>query len=78
MAVARITGPGQFYRLREAEGWLAELLARVLDEGIAERRRGLEWRMVDATVINGPGRRERSGGRMLQSTPRRVACGRSS
>jgi hypothetical protein len=47
MAVARITGPGLFYRLREAEGWLAELLARVLDEGIAEPRRGL--------AINGPG-----------------------
>jgi hypothetical protein len=55
MAVARISGPGLFYRLREAEGWLAELLARVLDEGIGERRRGLELRIVDATVINGPG-----------------------
>jgi DDE family transposase len=55
MAVARITGPGLFYRLREAEGWLAELLAQVLDEGIGERRRGLALRIVDATVINGPG-----------------------
>ena len=55
MAVAQITGPGLFYRLREAEGWLAELLARVLDEGIAEPRRGLALRIVDATVINGPG-----------------------
>ncbi len=27
MAVAQITGPGLFYRLREAEGWLAKLLA---------------------------------------------------
>lgn len=55
MAVAQITGPGLFYRLREAEGWLAELLARVLDDGFAEHRRGLELRIVDATVINGPG-----------------------
>jgi hypothetical protein len=55
MAVARISGPGLFYRLRAAEGWLAELLARVLDDGIGERRRGLELRIVDATVIDGPG-----------------------
>ncbi|HEU0058577.1 MAG TPA: transposase [Hyphomicrobiaceae bacterium] len=55
MAVAQITGPGLFYRLRAAEGWLAELLARVLDEGIAAPRRGLALRIVDATVINGPG-----------------------
>jgi hypothetical protein len=55
MAVARITGPGLFYRLREAEGWLAALLAQVLDEEIGARRRGLELRIVDATVINGPG-----------------------
>ena len=35
--LAEITGPGLFYRLREAEGWLEPV------------------RVVDATVINGPG-----------------------
>ncbi len=57
MKVAQITGPGLFYRLREAETWLAELLGALLDGQIAERRRGLALRIVDATVINGPGAR---------------------
>lgn len=55
MGLARISGPGLFYRLREAEGWLAELLARLLEEEIPPRRRGLALRIVDATVVNGPG-----------------------
>ena len=55
LGIAEISGPGLFYRLREAEGWLAELLAGLLGEGITERHRGLELRIVDATVINGPG-----------------------
>src|ERR1035437_6017948 len=56
MHLAEITGPGLFYRLREAEGWLQHVLAEVL----AEEQVGAElgaWpvRVVDATVINGPG-----------------------
>src|SRR6266566_4524954 len=30
MELAEITGPGLFYRLREAEGWLAHVLAQSL------------------------------------------------
>ena len=50
--LAEITGPGLFYRLRQAEGWLAHVLAQVL----AAQTPG-KWplRVVDATVINGPG-----------------------
>jgi len=53
--VAEITGPGLFYRLREMEGWLAELLAQTLQDQIKTAPKGLSLRAVDATVINGPG-----------------------
>jgi hypothetical protein len=53
--VARITGPGLFYRLREAETWLERLLAQTLDREVADHPSGLRLRVVDATVINGPG-----------------------
>ena len=53
--VAEITGPGLFYRLRESEGWLAELLAQTLQDQIKTAPKGLSLRAVDATVINGPG-----------------------
>lgn len=55
MNLAAITGPGLFYRLREAEGWLAHVLAQTL---AAQALVGpMQWpvRVVDATVINGPG-----------------------
>src|SRR3990170_495450 len=55
LELATITGPGLFYRLREAEAWLAHVLGQVLEEQIS--RNPLQWpiRVVDATVINGPG-----------------------
>jgi hypothetical protein len=55
LELATITGPGLFYRLREAEAWLAHVLGQVLEEQIS--RSPLRWpiRVVDATVINGPG-----------------------
>ena len=55
MDLAKITGPGLFYRLREAETWLAHVLAQTLAEQI--RSTPVKWpiRVVDATVINGPG-----------------------
>lgn len=55
MDLAEITGPGLFYRLREAEGWLAHVLAQTLAEQV--RSTPVKWpiRVVDATVINGPG-----------------------
>ena len=55
LGVASITGPGLFYRLREAEDWLKVVLARTLAEDIRDRPTGLRLRAVDATVINGPG-----------------------
>src|SRR3974390_2254227 len=35
LQVAEITGPGLFYRLREAEGWLEQVLAETLAEAVA-------------------------------------------
>lgn len=55
MNLAEITGPGLFYRLREAEVWLAHVLAQTLaTQAFASP---MKWpiRVVDATVINGPG-----------------------
>jgi len=54
--LAEITGPGLFYRLRGAEAWLAHVLAQTLAEQV--RCTPAKWplRVVDATVINGPGR----------------------
>lgn len=55
LGIAEISGPGLFYRVREAESWLQCVLARVLDEEIpGSRRTGVRIRAVDATVINGP------------------------
>lgn len=55
--VAQITGPGLFYRLREAEGWLEYVLGRVLAEQVPQAAGGWPIRVVDATVINGPGKK---------------------
>jgi Transposase DDE domain len=56
LGVAEITGPGLFYRLREAEGWLQRVLAQTL-QGQVESAAGspLRLRVVDATVLHGPG-----------------------
>ncbi len=53
--LAEITGPGLFYRLREAEGWLEHVLAEVLAEEVGLTVGAWPVRIVDATVINGPG-----------------------
>jgi hypothetical protein len=55
LGLAVITGPGLFYRLRQAEAWLEQVLGQVLNDQIAEAAGGLRLRVVDATVINGPG-----------------------
>ena len=57
MELAEITGPGLFYRLREAEGWLEHILAQVLGEQLPQAVGGWPVRVVDATVINGPGKK---------------------
>jgi len=55
LKVAEITGPGLFYRLREAESWLERVLAQTLEDEIRKAPTGMSLRAVDATVINGPG-----------------------
>lgn len=57
LQIATITGPGLFYRLREAEKWLEQLLAATLQAGVAPITSARRLRVVDATVINGPGNR---------------------
>jgi hypothetical protein len=57
LQVAEITGPGLFYRLREAEHWLEQVLAQVLGEQVSAAAGGFRLRVVDATVINGPGQK---------------------
>jgi hypothetical protein len=53
--LATITGPGLFYRLREAEIWLAQVLAQTLRDQVRPGPAGLSLRAVDTTVIHGPG-----------------------
>ena len=56
LGLARITGPGLFYRIREAETWLQWVLAQTLERDVpGELLKGLRMRIVDATVITGPG-----------------------
>lgn len=57
LQVAQITGPGLFYRLREAEQWLEQVLGQVLSEQVPQAAGGFRLRVVDATVINGPGQK---------------------
>lgn len=57
LQVAQITGPGLFYRLREAEQWLEQVLGQVLSEQVPLAAGGFRLRVVDATVINGPGQK---------------------
>ena len=53
--VAEITGPGLFYRLREAETWLERVLAQILAKEVPQSIGGWPVRVADATVLNGPG-----------------------
>jgi hypothetical protein len=55
LEVAEITGPGLFYRLREAEAWLQRVLAQTLQTEVREAPPGIPLRVVDASVIVGPG-----------------------
>ena len=54
LGVADITGPGLFYRVREAEPWLQDVLCKVLAEDMRPSRPGWRLRIVDATVVTGP------------------------
>src|SRR6058998_1343184 len=55
LRVAAITGPGLFYRLRQAEAWLEHVLAQTLAQEVPAAPAGLRLRVVDATVLTGPG-----------------------
>ncbi len=55
MKLAEITGPGLFYRIREAEAWLKRVLAQTLQQQVPQGPAGWRLRVVDATVITGPG-----------------------
>jgi hypothetical protein len=57
LQLAEITGPGLFYRLRQAEPWLAQVLGRVLSDQVPHAAGGWRLRVVDATVLNGPGQK---------------------
>jgi hypothetical protein len=57
LQLAEITGPGLFYRLRQAEEWLEQVLGRVLSDQVPQVAGGLRLRVVDATVLNGPGQK---------------------
>ena len=50
--VAQISGPGLFYRLRQAEGWLEHVLGRVLGDQVPQAAGGWPVRGVDVTVVN--------------------------
>lgn len=55
LGLAKISGPGLFYRVRESADWLEHVLGQVLKEELEKNSTGLKLRAVDATVINGPG-----------------------
>jgi hypothetical protein len=54
VGLAEISGPGLFYRLRMAEGWLERVLAVTVQDTLGPAPQGVRLRVVDATVINGP------------------------
>ncbi len=54
--IAKLRGPSVFYRLSRAESWLSSLLGQLLEQEVSPAREGALWaRIVDATVITGPG-----------------------
>src|SRR5215813_12528634 len=57
LQVAPITGPGFFYRLRQAEPWLEQVLSQGLSGQVPQAAGGFRLRIADATVINGPGQK---------------------
>jgi hypothetical protein len=55
VGVADITGPALFYRLCVSEKWLQQVLAHTLESETGCSPVHLPLRVVDATVITGPG-----------------------
>ena len=54
LGLAEISGPALFYRLREVEPWLKQVLAKMLEREVGRGPKGRRIRAVDATVITGP------------------------
>jgi hypothetical protein len=55
LEIAFISGPGLHYRLKTAELWFERLLVDVLQPGVESKPVGIPVKIVDATVITGPG-----------------------
>jgi hypothetical protein len=55
LEIARISGPGLHYRVKTSERWFERLLTEVLEEEVASEPVGYRVRLVDATVLTGPG-----------------------
>ena len=55
LGIMEMTGPAFFYRLKGSEKWLEHVLGQLLSEGTGVQYQGLKLRIVDATVITGPG-----------------------
>ena len=53
--VGNLTGPGLFYRLREAQSWLSATLAEMLKDNVSCVSGKLRVRVVDASHVVGPG-----------------------
>ncbi len=76
LEIAFISGPGLHYRLKTAESWFERLLVDVLSQGIESKPVGYPIKIVDATVITGPGSTGRIGERMSRWIPTRwiISC----
>jgi hypothetical protein len=55
LEIAFISGPGLHYRFKTAESWFERLLVDVLGTGVESKPMGTPVKIVDATVITGPG-----------------------
>ena len=55
LEITRISGPGLHYRIRRSEAWFQSLLIQVLETTETTPGTGLVVRIMDATVIIGPG-----------------------
>ncbi len=55
MKLSTLSAPALFYRVRDAERWLSELLATLIASDVRPAQRKMRMRVVDASVLTGPG-----------------------
>ncbi len=55
LEIAEITGPALHYRIKNAEAWFKHLLTNILETTAPAPATGFVVRIIDATVITGPG-----------------------